>query len=181
VTSSKLFDYLLGLNYSNGQIEKQVKFNSPGGALYVEKSTDSVYVSLWDGTYGNRGGSHGSLIRLGFDLNFRAACALRNVEFHWPELCALSAGRLLVSYGYHAKNALLIQTVDENLESANGCEMLQKAEISLTKTNFQARPIAINAVPLDGIAVADVKSPAKEADLKLLPFALEEVPCKGKR
>lgn len=179
--SAKLFTYLLGLNYSTGQIEKQVKLNSPGTGLYVERSSDSLYVSLLDMKYGNRGGSQGSLVRLGLDLNFRSVCALRDVEFHWPELCALSAGRLLVSYGYHAKNILAIQTVDENLESANGCEMLQKAKISLTKTNFQARPITINAAPLEGIALADVNSAVKEADLKLLPFALEEVPCTSKR
>jgi hypothetical protein len=180
LVSTKLFTYLLGLSYSTGEIEKQIKFNSPGAGLYVEKTRDSIYVSLLDMNYAKRGGSQGFLARFDFDLNFRAGCAVRNTEFHWPELCTLPSGKLLVSYSYHEQKTLVAEAVDENVEGTNACGILQKANLSVIKINFQARPIRITTAPLTGITLTDTNGKIEEADFKLFPFALEEQACGGK-
>lgn len=179
LVSVKLYTQLLGLNYSTGQIEKQVRFTTPGGGFYMEESSDSIYVSLLDGNFHS---SKGFLVRLGHDLNIRSACAVRNVEFHWPAICALSPGKLLASYSYPTQKTVVIQAVDDNLEGGNSCGILQKADLAVSKSNFQARSIPMTAVPLPDITVGDVNSATKEeADLKLLPLPLEEVPCENKR
>ncbi|MEN3368568.1 MAG: hypothetical protein V7609_711 [Verrucomicrobiota bacterium] len=145
LVSVKLFTQLLGLNYSTGEIEKQVKFTTPGGGFYMEKSSDSIYVALLDMNFHS---SKGFLVRLGHDLNIRSACAVRNVEFHWPAICALSPGKLLASYSYPTQKTLVIQEVDDNLENENICGILQKADLAVTKSNFQARPIPMTVLPL---------------------------------
>jgi hypothetical protein len=178
LASTKLYSILLALNYRTGQIDKQVKLTSPGGALYTEKTNDSLYATLLNMNYaGGRVGSQAALLRFDFDLNLRAARSIRNAEPHWPILHALASGKLLSSYSYHDRKTLVVETVNENLDRTNSCEVLQKVNLSATKSNFEARPIKVETTPLASITVSDVNSQTGEADMALVPFELTVTAC----
>lgn len=175
--SMKLVSSVLAINYETGKIEKQVKLTSPGGAFFTEKTNDSLYVTLLNMSYGNRGSSQAALLRLDFDLNFRAACSIRDAEPHWPMLRALPSGKLLSSYSYHDRKTLVVGTVNENVESPNSCGVLQKADFSFTKSNFEARPIKVEATPLPSIKVSEANGKTSEANMALVPFRLDSAAC----
>jgi hypothetical protein len=178
VVSTKLFSILLALNYTTGEIEKQVKLNSPGGAFYTEKTNDSLYVTLLNPALSLRpGSSQAALLRFDFDLNLRAARSIRNAEPHWPLLHALSSGKLLFSYSYHAAKTSVVETVDENLDGANACGLLEKVNLPVAKTNFEARPIKVEAMPLPSIKISDANAKMSEAEMRLVPFELVSVAC----
>ena len=178
LVSAKLFSFLLALNYATGEIEKQIRFTSPGGAFYTEKTNDSLYITLLQPALSLRpGSSQAALFRFDVDLNLHAARAIRNAEPHWPLLRALPSGKLLFSYSYHAAKTLVVETVDENLDGANACGVLQKANYSVTKSNFVDRPVDIARSPLTSITVSDAKSKTSEADLSLVPLDLKAIAC----
>jgi hypothetical protein len=179
LASAKLYSILLALNYKTGQVEKQIKFTSPGGALYTEKTNDSLYVTLLNMNYaGGRVASQAALLRFDLDLNFRAARSVRNAEPHWPIFRALPSGKFLFSYSYHDKKALVVETMNENFDGAKSCDVLQSANFSFTKTNFEARPFTATTTPLAGIDVSEANSKISEADLSLVPLDLKAVPCR---
>jgi hypothetical protein len=120
-----------------------------------------------------------ALLRFDFDLNLRAARSIRNAEPHWPIVQALPSGKLLFSYSYNARKTLVAETVNDNFESTNSCDVLQKADFSVTKSNFEARPISVVTTPLPPITVSDANSKTSEADLAPVPLDLKAVPCKA--
>lgn len=181
LVSTKFFSILLALNYGTGQIEKQIRFTSPGAAFYTEKTNDSLYVTQLQPALSLRSGSsQAALFRFDLDLNFRAARAIRNAEPHWPLLRALPSSKLLFSYSYHAEKTLVVESVDENLDGTNACGVLQKADFSFTKTNFQSRPIEVTPIPLSGVTVSEANSKVGEANIALEPLVLKTIPCEAK-
>jgi hypothetical protein len=182
LASTKLFSFVFAINYQTGKIEKQVKFTSPGGIGFIEKTANSLYVSLLNQAMqamSARLVCQAALLRFDFDLNLRAARSIRNAEPHWPIVQALPSGKLLFSYSYNARKTLVAETVNDNFESTNSCDVLQKADFSVTKSNFEARSISVVTTPLPPITVSDANSKTSEADLAPVPLDLKAVPCKA--
>jgi hypothetical protein len=175
--AGKLFSILFALDYANGEVKRQVKFTSPGVALYTDKANDSLYLSLLDINDASRASSQGFLLRLDFDLNVRAARSIRNAEVHWPQLHVQPSGRAVCSYSYRQGKMLVAEGLDANLEGANACEILPKAELSVTKADFQSRSVQVTPTPLLGVTVADTKGKVSEADITLVPFDLRSELC----
>jgi len=175
--SMKLVSSVLAINYETGKIEKQVKLASPGGAFYTEKTKDSICVTLLNTSYGGRASSQAALLCFDFDLNLRAARSIRDAEPHWPILRALPSGRLLSSYSYHDRKTLVVETVNENFESPNSCSVLQKANLSVTKSNFEAKPINVVATPMTPIKISNSNGKTSEAEMRLVPFELVSAAC----
>lgn len=172
LVSTHLYSLLFAINYETGQLEKQVKFG-PGAIGFAEKTGDGLYVTML-GIIEHRA----ALLRFDFDLNLRASRAIRNPGAHWPPFELLPSGKFLASYGYHEQKTLMVETVNQNFESNNLCDFLQKADFSVTKTKVQARPFKVTVAPLPSISVSAANSKTSEAELSLVPMAFTGVACK---
>lgn len=179
VVGSKAFSTLFAIDYGTGRIEKQVKFGPkfPGVFGFIEKTSDSLYVSFLNSIMRDPRAADVALLRFDFDLNLRAARSIRNGEPHFPILDALSTGKLLFSYSYNARKTLITETVDENFNGTSSCEVLQKADFSFTKSNFEAKPINVATTPLPPIKVVDGTRKTSEADMALVPFEITGAAC----
>jgi len=177
LSSGKLSCVIFALDYQTGRIEKQVACNFSGAIGFFEKTNDSLYVTLLDQIMLGRFKCQAALLRFDFDLNLRAAKSVRNAEPRWPILRALNRAKLLFSYSYADRKTVVVETTDENFESGNACGVLQKANYSVTKSNFTVRPVDIASSPLTSITVSDANSKTSEANLSLVPLDLKPVPC----
>jgi hypothetical protein len=176
--SGGLVSSVLAVNYQTGKIEKQVKLKSSGAAGFVAKTGDSLYLSLLD-SFGPSGAST-ALLRLDFDLNLRAARRIRDSEPHFPLLDALPGGNLHFSYCYNDRKTCVVETVDENFASSSSCDVLQKADFSVVRTSFEARPIKLVTTVMPPIKVADANGKTNDANLALVPVELTTVACMSK-
>ncbi|MGI8956816.1 MAG: hypothetical protein ACR2II_07870 [Chthoniobacterales bacterium] len=176
--SGKPTSYLLALNYQTGDIERQVRVNGDGSPIYAEESDSSFYVSfLKPGPSLRSGDSRASLIRLDFDLNVKAACNITGAEPHWPIFRALPSRDFLLSYSYSDRKTVVLEKTNEAFESTSNCGVLQKETVSVTRTNFKSQPSEVQITKLPEITVSDGKTKTREAEIALLPLALEETPC----
>ena len=179
-SSGKLSAGVLAANYGTGKIEKQVTCNFPGGIGFVEKTSDSIYVSVLDtGRSLRPGASQAGLLRFDFDLNLRAAKSVRNAEPHWPLVRAAGTGKFLSSYSYDQQKTVVVEATDENFESANSCGLLQKANYSVTRSNIITRSVDIVSRPFTSIVVSDANRKTSDGDsgLALAPLDLKAAPC----
>lgn len=170
-----VFSSVLAVNYETGKIDKQVKLKTAGIAGFVAKTGDSLYVSLLN-MLGRRG-TEAALLRLDFDLNLRAARGIRDAEMHFPLMDALAGGKLHFSYCYEDRKTCVLEMVDENFFTSSSCNILQKADFSLVKTNFEARAVKVVTTAMPGIKVADANGATSEADIKIVPFKLQVTSC----
>jgi hypothetical protein len=180
LSSGKLSSGVVAINYETGRIEKQVACNFPGGIGFVEKTSDSIYVTVLNtGSSLRPGAAQAGLLRFDFDLNLRAAKSVRNAQLSWPLFRVAGAGKFLFSYSYDQQKTVVVEATDENFESANSCGVLQKANYSVTKSNIITRPVDIVSSPLTSITVSDVKNKTTEGDaeLVLVPLDLKAIPC----
>lgn len=176
--SGKLSCSVLAINYQTGKIEKQVACNFPGAIGFTEKSSDSLYVTLLDQSMSGRSKSQAAVLRFDFDLNLRAAKSIRNAEPHWPIFHTLMSGKFLFSYSYHDQRTVVAETTDANFESANSCSALQKANLTVARSNLAAQPVNVASMPLPSITASEAKSQTSEANLQLQHFDLTASPCR---
>jgi hypothetical protein len=176
--SGKLSCSVFAINYQTGDIAKQVACNFPGAIGFTEKTGDSLYVTLLDQAMLARSKSQTGLLRFDFDLNLHAARSIRNAEPHWPNFHTSLPGRFIFSYSYNDQGTVVAETTDENFESASSCGVLQKANYSVAKSNFSARPANVAKIPLPPVTVSEANSKTSEADLQLEPFDLAVSACR---
>jgi hypothetical protein len=176
--SGKLTCAIFAINYQTGQIEKQVSCNFPGAIGFTELTNDSLYVTLLDQIMTRKSKSLAALLRFDFDLNLRAAKNIQNAEPHWPISHMLPSGKSIFSYSYHDQKALVVGTTDANFESPGSCGVLQRANYTVTKSNFSVHSANVPMAPLPSIAVSDAKGQTSQADLKLEHFDLTASPCR---
>ena len=178
IVSNKVYSTVFAIDYDTGKIDKEVKCepNASGGIGFTEFSGDSIYVTLLDQMMG-RGGSRAALFAFDANLKLRAARTIRNAEPHWPILHALGDGKLLSSYSYAKQKAVVLETVDANLDSRNACGVLQNAAFIFTQTYHGSLAISITPARLSGITVSDAHDVPGETDFALVPFLLESANC----
>ncbi len=126
------------------------------------------------------GSFHAALLRFDFDLNLKAARSIRNAEPHWPLFRAVAPGQFLWGYSFHDRKTLFVGTTNEDFEETRkGCNVLEKASFSVTKSNIEAQPIKVTKRPLAGVVTSNADSKITEADLALFPLEFESRNCEN--
>ena len=124
-------------------------------------------------------GKPAALLRFDFDLNLRAAESVKHAEPHWPVFRALAPGRFSFTYSYNDQKIVVLETTNDNWESENSCGLLPKANYSVIKSNYIARPITVASSPLTSITVTDANRTTNEdeTDFGLAPLDFKAIPC----
>ena len=117
------------------------------------------------------------LLKFDFDFNLLAARRIREPASRFPGFRLLSGGTGLVSYSYSSHPTMFLESINENLESPDPCQWLDKDTFTFSKSTVQQQPLEVVTAPLTSITASDVKGKTTETDVTLFPFDLKEAPC----
>jgi hypothetical protein len=178
-TRARLSQWLFGINYQTGKIERQMGFHdpSPGAFVFMEKGPKSFYVSAMNVTNNLKEECSCSLLQFDYDFNLRAARHIRKGAPVFTPFRLLPSGKGLLSFPYRKERTFFAEAVDENLEGVDACQLVDKATFTSIKSNYVARSIPVPNTPLSGIIVSDAKSTTGQAEFILLPLDLKSVAC----
>ena len=171
------YSVLLALNYETGKIEKQLKFAAPGAVMFAQKRGNSFYAAFSNQTISLHPVYRAALLKFDFDFNLLAARRIREPASRFPGFRLLPGGSGLVWYSYSSKPTMFLETINENLESPDSCQWLDKDTFTFSKSTVQQQPLEVITAPFTSITVSDVNVKTTEADVTLFPFDLKEAPC----
>lgn len=178
---AKLSQWLFGINYETGKIERQLGFRdpSPGAFVFMERGPKCFYLSSMNVVNILRQETSCALLRFDYDFKLLSARHIRKGAPVFPPFCLLPSGKGLLSFPYGKDRTFYAQVVNEHLEGTDACQLVEKATFTSIASNYEVRRISVPTAPLSGITVSDANSEIGKADLALFPFGLKSAACEA--